>query len=93
MNNNGFRLPQNMTTKARNGFNITVVLLIVLVLFDVYSTINFLTLRTTTQLFAMSLSYIMSAIAFAGAWLSWHNRAETAGFPTFWAPGLGSFMR
>ncbi|MEN9562880.1 MAG: hypothetical protein RIR73_1124, partial [Chloroflexota bacterium] len=79
---NKFKLSpsQNMTTKARNGFNITVVLLIALVFFDVYSTINFLTLRTVTQLFAMSLSYIMSAIAFAGAWLSWHNRAETAGW-------------
>jgi putative methionine-R-sulfoxide reductase with GAF domain len=80
MNKFKLALPKNMTTKARNGFNITVVLLIALVFFDVYSTINFLTLRTTTQLFAMSLSYIMSAIAFAGAWLSWHNRAETAGW-------------
>lgn len=80
MKNNKFALPENMTSKARNGFNITVVLLIILILFDVYSTYNFLTLKTSTQLFAMSLSYVMSVMAFAGAWLSWKNRVETAGW-------------
>lgn len=75
-----FTLPENMSLKARNAFNITAVLLGVLVLFDIYSTYNYLTLRNQTQLFAFSLSYAMTAVAVLGAWLSWHGREHVAGW-------------
>jgi putative methionine-R-sulfoxide reductase with GAF domain len=75
-----FTFPENMSLKARNTFNITAVLLGVLILFDIYSTYNYLTLRNQTQLFAFSLSYAMTAASMLGAWMSWHGREHVAGW-------------
>ena len=80
MNRKKFTLPENMTPQARNAFNITVVLLGVLVIFDIYSTYNFLTLRTQLQFFAVSLSYLMTVVCILGAWLSLHGRESLAGW-------------
>lgn len=79
MNKRKFTLPEQMSTKARNAFYITALLLVVLVLFDIYSTYNFLTIRSQNQLFAMSLSYIMTLVSLVGAWLSWRNKEAITG--------------
>jgi len=80
MNKKIFALPENMTPKARTAFNITAVLLVVLILFDVYSTNNFLTLGTPLLLFSMVLSYAMTAVVLLGAWMSVRNREYVAGW-------------
>ena len=80
MKKSRFSLPENMSPQAKNAFNINLVLLVVLVMFDIYATYNFLTLRSQQQLIAVSLSFAMTLVSIVGAWLSIRGREAVTGW-------------
>jgi GAF domain-containing protein/HAMP domain-containing protein len=75
-----FNLPENMDNKARNAFWATLVLLVVLVLFDVYATYNLIVSGAIDRLEAALISYGMTIVVFLGIWASRRGRGNLAGW-------------
>jgi methyl-accepting chemotaxis protein len=80
MNNFFSPLPENINPQARNAYRATLVLLVILVLFDIYATYNLVTIGTMDRIIAALTSYGMTAVVFAGLWASRRGRGDIAGW-------------
>lgn len=72
------KLPEGTERRKRNAYRITAILLVVLVLFDVFSTINYFGRQVPQQLLAMILAYVATVATLGCAWLLRQDRVNAA---------------
>ena len=80
MKNRFSKMPNEAPQQARSGnaSRVAAVLLFVLAVFDIFSTYNYIRSQTIQQMFAMILSYAVTASTLFCAWLIRQNRIRTA---------------
>lgn len=78
MKNWFLNLPEGTDKRACNAYRIATILLVILVVFDIFSTLNYLGSQNTQLLLAMVLSYTATIAVLICAWLIRQNRINPA---------------
>ncbi len=78
MNNRFSDSTEQAEKRKQNANRIVIILIFILIVFDIFSTSNYVDQQTPRQLYAMILSYVATAISFIFAWLIRKNRVTIA---------------